>query len=598
MDNSKHVYMKLIIRYTILTILFFVGSSASFANDYSIPTIEVDVTVRDNGTIQIVEHRTYVFNGEFSWADYRLPKSGFSSIDSIRVSEDGSNYINANTEETGTFSVSESDNAFIVKWHYSAENTSKTFIISYVLDGAMSIGPEVTEFFWNYLASGREKSTNRFNLSFRLPGEVSQDSLYTFTRSKADDFSFDYLPNGYNASGMGISRRQSARIRTLFPTSLFDAGSISITAPDLTLGSVLENEEKYRQEQQAAAEWDEFIKSITLEATIILCLLSILIFVLVYRKYGTRHPTSSLSTRETLVIPGQQAPAIIGRLMTSQQTSSNHLVATLFNLARRGWFTISEEENKDDGWFSSDESKFRVKMPSTDKEPDDSLLAHESMVIDFAKKRIAGGDDTFDELFKGTESDVTKWYKKWQKQVKKEFDDKKWIDKKSYTGVTINFLLQSLLVIVSVVLLVNGGGLAVAALVCSLLFTIASLVIIRRTPEGQETHSRWKAYVDGLKNADERTIRMEMLDRHFIYATAFHLRKKQLETLLESTNESASRVIPWIILTQGSHVNAASVATSISTLAATGSTSFTGSTASGTGASVGAAGGGASGGAG
>lgn len=586
------------IRYTILAVLLFVGSSASFANDYSIPTIDVDVTVRNDGTIQIVEHRTYVFIGEFSWADYRLPKSGYSAIDSISVSENGNNYINANTEETGTFSVSESDNAFIIKWHYSAENTSKTFTISYILDGALSIGPEFTAFFWNYLASGREKSTDSFDLSFRLPGYVSQDSLYIFTRSKADDFSFDYLPNGYDASGMDISSRHSARIRTLFPTSLFDAGSISITAPDLTLESVLDNEEEYRQEQQAAAEWEEFIKSITLEATIILCLLSILIFILIYRKYGTRHSTSSLSTRETLVIPDQQAPAIIGRLMTSQQTSSNHLVATLFNLARRGWFTISEEENKDNGWFSSDESKFRVKMPGSDNEPDDSLLEHESMIIDFAKKRIAGGDDAFDELFKGTESDVSKWYRKWQKQVKQEFEEKKWFDKKSYVGVTINFLLQTLLVIASVVLLVNGGPLAVATLVCSLLLTIASFFIIRRTPDGQETHHRWKAYIDGLKNTDERTIRMEILDRHFIYATAFHLGKKQLETLLESTNEPASSVIPWIILTHGSNANAASVATSISTLAATGSTSFTGSTAAGTGASVGSAGGGASGGAG
>lgn len=581
-----------------MAVLLFVGSSASFANDYSIPTIEVDVTVRDDGTIQIVEYRTYVFDGDFSWADYRLPKSGYSEIDSIRVSENGRNYINANNEENGTFSVSESDKAFTVKWHYSAENTTKKFKISYILDGAMMVGPEFTEFLWSYLASGREKSTNTFNLSFRLPANVSQDSLYTFTRSKSDEFSFNYLPNGYNASVMDISRRQSARIRTLFPTSLFDAKSISITAPDLTLEGVLDSEEEYREELQEAAEWEEFINSIALEATILLCLISILIFVLLYRKYGARHSTSSLSTRETLVIPSQQPPAIIGRLMTSQQTSSNHLVATLFNLARLGWFTISEEESEDAGWLSSKESKFRVALTDNDKEPDDSLLRHEEMVLDFAKQRIAGGDDTFDELFKGTDSDVPKWYRKWQKQVKEEFEEKKWIDKNSYVGVTINFLLQTLLVIASVVLLVNGGPLALAALVCSVLLAIASLFIIRRTPEGQEVHSRWKAYADGLKNADERTIRMEMLDRHFIYATALHLGKKQLETLLDSTHDPANSVIPWIILMNGSSMNAASVATSISTLAATGSTSFTGATGAGTGASVGVAGGGASGGAG
>jgi len=284
--------------------------------------------------------------------------------------------------------------------------------------------------------------------------------------------------------------------------------------------------------------------------------------------------------------------------MTAQQTTSNHLVSTLFNLARQGWFKITEKETESDGWLSSDETKFKVEMPSEVKKPDNSLLKHEEMVVEFARQRISEGNDTFDELFKGTDSDVSKWYSRWTKQVKQEFEEKKWIDKNSYTGVIINFILQCILLIASVFLLVNGTPIAITALIFTALATIGSFAIIRRTPEGEETHKRWKAYADGLKNADERTIRMEYLDRHFIYAMALHLSKKQIEILLDSTNEPANSVIPWIVLTHGSTANAASVASSFSTLAATGSTSFTGATAAGSGASVGTAGGGASSGAG
>ncbi len=284
--------------------------------------------------------------------------------------------------------------------------------------------------------------------------------------------------------------------------------------------------------------------------------------------------------------------------MTARQTSSNHLIATLFNLSRRGWFTITEEKSDKEGWFSSEETKYRVEMPDREKEPGDTLKKHEEMVIDFSKQRISEGNDTFDELFKGTDSDVSKWYRKWVKQVKQEFEDKNWIDKSSYTGVIINFLFQCILLIASVVLLVNGSPVALIALSFTVLANISSLFIIRRTREGEEIYSKWKAYADGLKNADKRTIRMEMLDRHFIYATALHLSKNQIETLLDSTTEPANMVIPWIILTHGSTANAASVASSISTLAASGTSSFTGSTAGGTGATVGTAGGGASGGAG
>lgn len=566
------------------------------ANEYSIPQVAVEVTVTKDGFVQISEHRTYVFDGDFSWADYRLPKEGFTQIDSIRVSENGTNYINQNSEEIGTFSVSESDDSFIIKWNYSASDTTRTFTVSYILEGAVAIGPEWSEFFWNYLSSRREKSTGRFSISFQLPGEVSPDSLYTFTRSKADDFEFSYLQNGYDASGESISRRQSARIRTLFPTQLFNLNRVEITHPDLELSDVLQNERDYRQNLEQQAERDAYYASITPAVTIILCLVSLLIFIWIYRTYGKRHSTSSLSTRNTLVIPGQQPPALIGRLMVARQTTSNHLVATLFDLARRGWFTVREEESENGGWFSGDKKSYRVSM--SDSEPDDSLLEHEQMITNFTRERIADGNDTFEELFKGSETSVSKWYSKWVKQVKEQFDKKNWVDKKSYTGVAINFILQALMLIASVFLLVKGTPVAIAALIVTALATIGSFAIIRLTPEGQELHTRWKSYMDGLKNADKRTIRMEYLDRHFIYATTFHMSKKQIETLLDSTKEPAHTVIPWIILTQGSSSSAASVASSLSTLAATGSSSFTGTTGAGSGASVGAAGGGASGGAG
>jgi uncharacterized membrane protein len=220
------------------------------------------------------------------------------------------------------------------------------------------------------------------------------------------------------------------------------------------------------------------------------------------------------------------------------------------------------------------------------------------MVVDFAKKRIADGHDTFDELFKGTDSDVAEWFSDWKKQVKKQFDDKKWIDKESYTGMFLNMLVQLIILVASIALLIYGTTPALFAVIFVVLMLIASLFIIRRTPEGEETHKQWKSYIDGLKNADKRTIRMEFLDRHFIYATAFHLSQNQLETLLDSTHETAHTLIPWIVLTRGSAASPAAVASSVSTLAATGTTSFTGATAAGTGASAGAAGGGASAGAG
>lgn len=576
----------------------FLPVSLLFANSYSIPDIHVEVTATENGTLLITEERTYEFDGDFSWADYRISKEGFSDIRNISVSEGDSSYINLNTEEAGTFSVSESNNAVVIKWNYSASDTVRTFAVSYELAGAVAIGPEWTSLFRNFLASGREKSTSEFTLNISLPETVSSDSLYTWLRDKAKDFHVSKQNRSVEFSGSDISRQDAAIIRIVFPTSVFDENQVQVTHPNLTLTIISELEEEYQQQQQEKADREAYYAEITPAVTIILSLTGLLIFIVLYRKYGTRHSTGQIASRETLVIPGLQPPALIGKLLLSSQTTSNHLVATIFDLARRGWLKIQEEEKdkEDNGWFSEEKSGFKVFTP--DSSPDDTLSDYEKMTIDFMYAQVTSGTDTFEEIFSSKDSSAAKWYSKWTKEVKKAFDDQDWIDKESYRGMIANLIFQFLLLCLSFVMVIVGSPVAFIAVIITVALLIASFAIIRRTPVGEEVFQRWKNYRDGLKNADERTIRMEYLDRHFIFATALHLSKKQIQTILEAPQASNADLIPWIILTQGSSTSPAAMASSFSTLAATGSTSFAGTTGAGTGASVTSAGGGVSGGAG
>lgn len=577
-----------------LLLLLFTGPA--FAQSYEIPEVQVDLTITENGLVRITEHRTYTYSGKFSWADYTLPKEGFTDIRSITVSEGDSIYVNRNTEEPGTFSISENQNAIEIKWHYNASDTTKTFSLSYELSGAISTGPVWSEFFWNFLSSGREKSTDRFRATINLPESVETDSLYAWAQGQPGRFETSVSRDQIDFSGRSISRSRSAELRILFPTVLLSENNQGITDPELTLEQILAVEQANQQAMERRLERDAFYAEITPYGTLLISLLSILFFVLIYQKFGKRFSVRSHSTRDTLVIPGQQPPAIIGRLMVSQQTTSNHLVASLFDLARRGWFVITEQKSKEDGWFSSEDSTFRVDLP--DRKPDDDLSNSEKMIADFVQERISGGIHAFDKLFEGGDSSVSKWYTKWVSGVKEEFKAKNWVDTSSYTGVILNLALQLLLLAGAIILAVRGTGLAVAAIAVTGLMIAGSFFIVRRTEEGENVYREWKAYFEGLKNADKRTVRMEMLDRHFIYATAFHLSKKQLQVLLETSHDSSHALIPWIIFLPGSQASSISAAATMSTLAASGSSSFTGVTGAGSGASVGVAGGGASGGAG
>lgn len=568
------------------------------ANEYEIPEIRIETLLLDDGTIRITEHLTYHFDGTFSWADHRFSKQGFDTISNITVSENGMNYINDNSEDPGTFSVSESNRNVIIKWHYSAQDTSRTFSITYEMAGALIVGNEWIEFFWNYLASGRNKSTDRFSLELTLPSAVSTDSVYVWDRMESDHLKVISPEGIISISASDISRNQSARFRFLVPRSLFDENSVMVNEPDLTLENVLMQEQEYETELQQRAEHAEWIHSISEPSTAVITVLSILIFVLLYNRYGKRFTSSLISDRETIMIPDQTPPALAGKLLSNSITTHGHLMATIFDLARKGYFKVREAENEKKGLFSKPGTEFLIERTERKPEKGRDLAEWEWMVYRFVDERIRFGSVTIKKLFSESPSQVSKWFNEWKKEVRKVYDSQNWIDLDSTKGVAFNIFLQSVLIAASLYLLFNEAGIAGIALVTTGIMLILSMVIKRRTEVGQELYKRWNAYRKGLKNVDKRTIKMDMLDRHFIYATALGLTPNQIEALLDKADESLlSAYLPWIVLFSGSTSSPASIAQSVSTLAATGGSTFSGSVG-GTGASMGSAGGGASSGAG
>ena len=578
-----------------VSLYFSLGLSVSTANDYTIPEIKIDVEILNDGTVRFTEHLTYVFDGTFSWADHRFPKEGFAEATNISVSENGEAYINSNSENAGTFSVSESNRNLIIKWHYNATDTTRTFTISYDLLGALSVGEDWVQFNWNYLASGRNKSTEDLAIQITLPVETSPETIHAWTRLPAENHTLTVHERGITLTGSDISGRQLVSIRSLFPRSLFDGSLLPINEPLLTLERIVEEEEELAAEMERKAERDAFYASITQPVTILLVVISIAVFIFFYQKFGKRHSTKTISDQETILLPDRTKPAIIGRLLSYSTTTGNHLTATIFDLARRGWFSIHEKKEEKRSVFSSESSQFKISI--TDREPEDAgkLPAWEQQTIEYVKEQISEGTDTFDKLF--TTKSFTKWYAKWMKEIKKEYDALNWIDSRSMTGLAIHLIIQLLLFIASLALLIFGSEFALIAVVSTGIMCGASAAILRRTEEGETMFRRWNAYLKGLQNADKRTINMEMLGHHFIYATAFGVSQKKITVMLEKGTDDTSLLFPWIVLMAGSNATPATVASSISTLSASGTSSFSGSVG-GSGASVGSAGGGASSGAG
>lgn len=576
----------------ILSILFLFPVSGT-AKEYEIPTIQVEVAVNPDGTIRITRHLTYVFDGDFSWANYELPKKGFYAIRDIQVAEGTTSYINKNTEELQTFLIEESDDSYNIKWFYDAEDEERTFSVSYTLEDAIAIGPDWSELFWVYASDSRNKSTDRITVLIKLPETVDQSQLHSWVREPSWSVESETLDNGFAFTASDISRSQAVTIRTAFPTTIFNESEVEITNPDLTLEWIRNDEEAYHQKQIEAALEQVRLFEFGVEAGIIIAGLSIIFFIYFYRKYGTRHKIN-LSRNESLMIPGREKPAVIGWLLLHRTVYGGQLTATLLDLARRGYLELKEEEPEEEGWLSSSEPFFTVHLTGNSKEL--NMPEWESNLLNFLESRIKEEGHKMKDIFKYSDSDVSKWYNEWRTSVSDFAKAKGWIDTGSYKGVFWNLGVQAIFVMAAAAGIFLIHPILAFALAAAVIASALSFVIIRRSPKGEELYQTWKNYQNALKNAKDYSIPNNQLGLHFIYGIAFGLSINNIEQMFEQ-NPSGISAITWMILLPGSTNSPATMASSFSNLASTGTIS-SGGGVSGGGAVAGSAGGGGSAGAG
>jgi uncharacterized membrane protein len=574
--------------FTLSVLLLSIGVFQAHSKSYEIPTIRVEVSINPDGTVQITEHLTYSYDGSFSWAEYELPKLGYSAITDIQVSEGGQSYINDNSEEPGTFSVSESDEAIRLKWHYNAEDERRTYTISYTLQDALTVGPQWSQFFWNFLASSRDKDTETLNVTINLSQTVSTDSLHGWTRGPEGHFQLDIDEGTITIEATNLDDDDIAKVRALFPSSALNRSEVQVTDQNFSLAQAQQEEETYQKEHAERLKRQAYLADLWQNISYVIVLVSLGLFYFLYSKYGKRHSTSRFSDQESIMIPGRLEPAGIGWLLLNQTISSNLLMATVLDLARQGYFTITEEP-PEEGFLADDKPTFAIQR--TDQEVDEGLKKWEKQVISFIEEELKAGSEKLHKIFKNSNSGMTTWFSEWKQDLQAYCNQKGWIDQQSYTGLYINLAAQIPLMAASVAAIIFAGPIALGALLTTALATIFSFAIIRRTPEGEEVYHKWDNYRRGLKNAKEHTISMDKLDKHFIYGIAFGLKQSELENIAPD-NTSAATAIAWMVFSSNTST-VSDVAGSFTALSATGSAAFPGA-AGGAGASASAAGGGAS----
>src|SRR3989339_239815 len=167
--------------------------SPVLAKSYALAPVNLDFTLNANGSMDVVETRDYNFSGDYTFAYQTIGKSGGEItqtgrndsyvIDHIRVCESltppscyrllsptevaGAD----NTRPENTYYIRDDGDSWYVKWFYRAGDETKSFILAYTVNNALTRQTDVDELYWTIIGDQWEIGQSAITANFHLlPG--------------------------------------------------------------------------------------------------------------------------------------------------------------------------------------------------------------------------------------------------------------------------------------------------------------------------------------------------------------------------------------------------------------------------------------------
>jgi hypothetical protein len=322
------------------------------AKSYRAETFDMDVTVLDDGTLEVTETIRFVFEGgPFTYVFRELPTQFSDAVVVTEALMDGA--VLPEGAEAGEVEI-EADGPINVTWHFApTSDSSHTFTLRYRVEGTLyrEAGGDVLE--WQCLPNEHDYPIESASCRIDYPTGVSLleeprvtegeaevevgDSAVTFSRSEVE-------PDG------------TFVVRLRFPE-----------------GSLLDALPQWQQREREVASYAPYF----IGAAAALLVLGIAGVFLYWRRYHRSRPEPAPSVR-LHELPADRAPAVAGVLYQRGDMDSpwNYVLATLFDLGRRGLITIEEIEAQS-FWRKKDFVLHRHASPS-----DAQLRPHERGLLE------------------------------------------------------------------------------------------------------------------------------------------------------------------------------------------------------------------------
>jgi uncharacterized membrane protein len=570
------------------------------AKSFSLDTIRVHFRLEPDGSMRVEEMRSYYFNGRFSWADYKLDLSQIGQLIGFELREADQIYRPASNKKPGSYKLQADQNRLYVKWYYKANRERRRFTLTYQISDAVKVYPDVAEWYYQVVGSANKKTVGRVEVLVELPSSAAPaDAKLRAWLHAPLHGKIEVGENSVAAVIDHLPARKFFEIRLITDPSVFN--QTAFYSQDEQKSAILTQEKEWAEAANQERQKLSLRKQIDQQMQfpfILLGLSGLVIFLLLYPRYGRRHQTTEPGP-DYFFLKDDLHPVFVNVLFNNKQISGLTFSTALIALAQQGFIRIEEIQPLKPSWFSRPSTRMNLERRFW-QEHKAELTDFEDALLIFLFDEVAAGEDYIDlKTMRRKAHKISTWMRTWTKQIKAHLKNFKIYDRQSIRAMLLLMAFGGLLLLGGILTTVYftaagvwiiGGGVVTIALGAGLL---------RYTPGQVAYLTQWNLFKKQVRNQVFRQAAIDPLqfwNKWFVYAIALGVSKKHFAMLdIHLAGSGWNHFFPWYLGASQAHNSPADFASHISTAlnAVSSAAGFSGGASAGGGGGAGGAAGGA-----
>lgn len=549
-----------IIRTVIISLILISSSGLVFAEDrsYSIPFMDTDIFLQNDGSIHVKETIHYSFSGTYNGVYRDIPLRNGQILQNLNVSTKGA--------YSRTEIIDEGNNIKRIKI-YLYSNSAKTIPITnkdvdvtleYDLSHVLRFFNDVVELQVKLVGKYWDVDIGQLNARIHAP---SSEGVKYWLNPPYYAKNSSWQGNTLEITSTTVPSGDYFEVRMALPRGQFSSNP--------TNGTVINKDAMNEIEQIQNNYQNELnFKSTLYSILAILMVLAIFVPVIIYFRYG-REPKIDYQAEYERDIPTDDPPALVNAICGSGfskkvgEPDMDGFKATIMDLIDRKYLLMEKEQASKEG-YGFDDSLFLKVNPEKDKS---TLKGFEMDVLNFLEEFEDEGLISLDRISadlsnKTTAKSFRKTYMDWRAAIKEEYlsEDQlsKIFNKKGDTYIKIFGIVGIVVAGIVFYFTINDALPAASyALVASIILGLVSVISLllpqkiggQWTTYGEEYDAKWqnfKKYIQDFSLIKEYPPEsVTIWNKYLVYATALGAAeavKKAMELYLPSDQLEDSNI--------------------------------------------------------